>query len=305
MKPEILFNLYNSLKIQIYGGIIIFFMFYTICFYKLFQKENINKYFALIPIYNFYLYFKMISLPFVLFFIPVLNIITLFLAPYKLAKRYDYNRLTRWIVVLLQIIYVPYICFNNKENKYITHSNVFVENNKDIDDLERKLEKEAINEEFEAVGSTKKEIKEHPKEKFIDDIEKNVKDSFEDEIIYEEQTPETPTTEKVDLMKEDIEELEEESIIQEDIPITTETIEELDTESNKNIKEKIVETDKQSLEDIETDKTIAFGGKELVDKYSTETKNDELKCPRCGSSLVGARGVCPGCGLELKNEPLK
>ena len=303
MKLDIIIDIYNKYSLPFYIICFVLYIWYIICFYKLFSKEKINKYFSLIPIYNFYLFFKIVELPFILFFIPIINIITLVLAPYKLAKRYDYNKRMCWITVILALGIVPYICFSDRQNKYIAHNHLFIENNKDIDRLEEKLEKEAINENFDNIKTTTNEIKEHPKEKFIDEIESNTKDSFVDEIIYEENTQEKNTV--VDVMKEDIEELEEEPIIQEDIPISTETIEELDTESDKNTKEKYVETDKQSIVKVEEDKTIAFGGKELVDKYSTETKNDELKCPRCGSSLIGARGICPGCGLEIKNEPIK
>ena len=44
---------------------------------------------------------------------------------------------------------------------------------------------------------------------------------------------------------------------------------------------------------------IAFGGKEEYENQS-QARKDELKCPRCGSSLVGANGTCPGCGAKIE-----
>ena len=47
-----------------------------------------------------------------------------------------------------------------------------------------------------------------------------------------------------------------------------------------------------------SNESIAFGGTKK-EEDSTHNKNEELKCPRCGSSLIGANDYCPGCGLKI------
>ena len=57
---------------------------------------------------------------------------------------------------------------------------------------------------------------------------------------------------------------------------------------------------KDNISTLPSTEAIAFGGEQQIENtYSSQAKNDELKCPRCGSSLVGAKGICPGCGMQV------
>lgn len=69
----------------------------------------------------------------------------------------------------------------------------------------------------------------------------------------------------------------------------------------QNSVDKNIETNiKEYQENKPTDIAIAFGGEKQVENLvGVQTKNDELKCSRCGSSLVGANGYCPGCGSAI------
>ena len=293
MTSCIIFSVYSLIMLVIY----------IVSFYKLFEKENYKKWYAFIPFLNFYIYFKMCDVPFILFFIPVLNVICLFLMPYKLAKRYGYSRLFRWISVLLPFIYIPLISFSEKDNIYHEHTNVFVKNNSDIDELEKQL---VINSKIELMNLSEKEEKklieqEKKKEDVIDKIEASIDNSF-DEIIYNEPNSDDNIVSQTEtLLEDDTHDIEELEFVDEDADknIDISEIEKLDNQTNINKEEKQIEQNFKEIEKEVKVETIAFGGKEQVSKYSTEAKEDDLKCPRCGSSLIGAKDFCPGCNLDL------
>ena len=288
-----------SIPLSIYS--IVMYVIYMISFYNLFKKEEIKQWYAFIPFYNFYLYFKLCSVPFILFFIPIINIVTITLIPYKLAKRYGYNKLYRWSAVLLPFLYVPLICYSDKDNIYHEHTNVFVESNKDIDELEKQL---IINSKIELMNLNEKEEKElikqeKRKEDEIDKIEASIDNSF-DEIIYDENNKQEDFSQVESLLDSQEPEVEQLEFVDDMQDIDISEIEKLDNQIDLNKKEKNIEQDFKEIQNDVKVETIAFGGQEMVDKYSTQTKDDELKCPRCGSSLIGAKDFCPGCNLDLK-----
>ena len=182
MDKIILLSITIGIIILIY--IVIMYFIFMLSFVKLFEKEKYNKTHAYIPLYNFYLYFKLLKLPAFLVFIPIINIIAIAFSPYNLSRRYGYSVNESWLSVLLPFIYVPRIANSDKKNIFYEHDNDFVTSSEDIDMLEKKLESESsdiINDINEYKPIT---TEEHPVDS-IKVLEESI-DNTTDEIIYDE-----------------------------------------------------------------------------------------------------------------------
>lgn len=297
---------------------IIYLIIFHISLYKIFIKERHNGYESLIPIYNLWYYFSFIRIPKWVAIIPPLNIIAFIVSPYNLAKQFDLKRFTWVIAIIFPFIFVPYIAFSDVKDKYLEVKINYYKNQKDIDKLEEKLKQNK--DEFEVSNNTKKdELVDIKKDVIVDEFD------YKEELVEEkpeeikEFTPDPAINEKLKQSINDDQAIDEVVNLSE-YTNTSETIETLETDErdtssiNANVDNKEIDTldenvSKQNESNLSKQiqdfkdvgpsaEAIAFGGKEQIE-HKTEAKKDELKCPRCGASLIGARGICPGCGMKL------
>lgn len=276
----------------------IYYVIIVISMWKLYKKEEMKPWISLIPIYNLYKLMKMLNFPFILLFIPIINNIIIFFLPYRLARYYRCNKWQRILSILIPWIMIPYIAFSDKEYRYTTKKHSFLRTIDDVNNLETHLEadSEVIIDDY--IEPSKKAPIKNNMNKFVENIEANI---INDEFVFDEakieNTEETHSKivpELGDINADDIIEIKDETIEKiKSIDVLEENVQ------NAAKVEKIVETNIKEYEGAKVkDEAIAFGGKEKEEKNS-EAKIDELKCSRCGSSLVGAKGFCPGCGAQI------
>ena len=297
---------------------IIYLIIFKISLYKIFIKENHKGYESLIPIYDLMTYFSFIRIPKWVAIIPPLNIIAFFVSPYNLAKQFDLKRYTWWLAVIFPFVFVPYIAFSKERDKYLIVEKNYYKTQADIDELEEKL----INDkdELEIPTSPSKEenvnikpnipmdnfnfkdevIEEKPEEikEFIPDsaINEKLKQNINNDLAIDEVVNlanYTNTNETIETFEED----ERDTSILEN-KVDNQEIDTLDETVSKQNETNVTKQIQDYKEIGPSNEAIAFGGKEKIEN-SAEAKTDELKCPRCGASLIGARGICPGCGMKL------
>lgn len=138
-------------------------------------------------------------------------------------------------------------------------------------------------------------------DKKIEEIEKkNIEDEFFFSNIENQNNIEKNNTE-INTLPHIVDDLELFEIIEQDkdIQLTANNVDKLD-DNIANMKEHIVDNAvyQEYKTEVATDVAIAFGGREQKEG-STQGKEEENKCSRCGSSLIGANGFCPGCGAQL------
>lgn len=296
--------------------IIINHILFSIAMYFILRKEKKNKILGLIPIVNVYEYLKICELPFILFFVPVCNVVMLFLSPLKFANMYRCNKLETFLGFLFPVLLLNYVAFSDMMNKRIIWENRYLPNQASVDALDKKLidlsngiveppEKEYIF--FRKKVTQKDTMKGMTTEEFIDNIENKSLEAnkVEDPSRFEE------VIEQVEVMEEPkkLDKKVEQSVeTMDDINVdaTIKSLENIDELEEKAIdKEKMDDgVDKNEYKKYEgtkaSDEAIAFGGTARKEQVAASDGNDrDLKCPRCGSSLVGANGFCPGCGMKI------
>ena len=288
--------------------LLVFFIFYiivmyiilNISLYKVLIKENKDSFLAFIPFYNLYLYFNYCKLPFWTFFVPFLNLLVLFLSPYNFCKNFRCKNYFCVLAVVLPYLFLPYIGFSNLMHKDFSRKKKFLTNLIDVDRLEENLINSSNSDELtnENFYSEKSDHVESIVDNFVTSIENEV---FIDDIYYDDSELNSITISQDDIMKlpvETIDKLNEDSINQESISISNlDTLEDKIINDSKNIVN--IDTNYKDFEEVKpSEEAIAFGGTEKSENYN-QAKVDELKCERCGSSLIGARDICPGCGTKI------
>lgn len=252
------------------------------------KEENTEWWHAIIPFYGAYKYFKICNLPFWTFFVPVINILTCIFSVYCLCKQYGCNRIVCSIAVIFPFLIMPYIAFSNLKNKNKKIKFNYLRNNKDIDNLEKKL----INDETFLVFENNFGCNQENQDFKVDeDYFDSDSDYITDEEVYfdELETDNKNSNEMIEL-NDDIEDYE----------LNYSAIDNLEENLKENSKVDIqmVSNKKIVEEDTSSKEAIAFGGEKKIENVP-KAKLDELKCDRCGSSLVGSNGYCPGCGKKL------
>lgn len=293
---------------EIAKNLIIFFCIYSsvcgiisvISLWKIFIKENIPGYFSVIPFYNVYRYFKICSLPFWTIFIPGINIICLYCSTYVITRKYRCKRWQSVLSIFFPCIFMPYISFSNRRNIDFVVDDLYVKNIDDIDKLEKKLESDKKSDFKINSNNSNQENVGVEENSFIDKIEENI---LSDEYVYDdveeikEYDVEVPSVDEFD--NNDFVEMDDDFSIDN---LSLENVDDLEKKIEiESSVEKKIETDIQEYGDVgPSEEAIAFGGKRKIENVdSVQTKNDDLKCSRCGSSLVGANGYCPGCGMKI------
>lgn len=300
MTSEVLEKFFDLSKFfSIFLGVYttIFILSLIISLWNIFKKEKIKPYFSLIPFLNIYNYYKICGLPFWTFFIPIINILVLYFASYVIAKKYNCSPIQRYLAIFFPFIILPYIAFSNKRNIYLAIDNVYLKNANDVDILENKLVSDISELDYVSPDSTVVVNSDNK------DIMPNIdNEDLIDEFIYDE-IEEIKETDYVEPDNDEFIELKEDMDINN---LNMKNMEEL--EENMEIAasaEKKLETNiKDYKEQGPSSEAIAFGGKKKTENVNDmQAKNDELKCSRCGTSLVGAiNNTCPGCGILIEYE---
>lgn len=283
---------------------IIMIITYILSLWFIFKKEEVKEIYSLIPFYNFYIIFKIVKIPFYTIFIPVVNGIVMILLPYKLLKRY---KMPKWMMNLSIVFpygFMPYIAFSKKCKKpkdmkkaiktlfELENIENNLKSNLDIYDLayQEEIGKSSISENS-FTSKTEEMIENIEKGSIADDF------YFENEIVDEEL--ENNRSNVIPSVDENIEEVIE-IFDQEENSLSASSIDTIEEQLKSN--DNIVRVDNAKYEQYKqreaSSESIAFGGTKN-EENTTHNKNEELKCPRCGSSLIGATDYCPGCGLKI------
>ena len=283
----------KHIPIFVYVLLILYYIMMNVVLWMLFTKDKKNPWYALIPFYNYYILFTTCRLPFISIFIPLANIVVLFLLPYRITKQYKGSKLLQVLSVLVPPILL-YIAFGkeftNKDNRYKPE---FLKTIDDVNQLENKLVKDT---DYIIDDSVDIQINKEPVSHintFADKIEQQI---INDNIVYDDEIVIEPKEEKK---------------VEEIIDLNVEELNSLDDldrlEKDMELRASINETNHEDVNADEaktyiSDSAIAFGGKQKEEE-STFAKKDEQKCPRCGSSLVGAmNNICPGCGAPINSD---
>jgi len=300
------------------------------------KKLNMNWLFALIPFVNLYYYMKIIKLNPVWIFIPGFNIIVFIASPILLGYHFGLSYFLRDLGLFFPGLLFLYVAFNPKV-KYIHRklSDLNLNSYKDIDVLEKRIKEEIdeYNNETDIIKKKKKRKKkkdnyvepEH-KQNFVDELEQKLSIMQKDDVIVTDAdliNLVSPTLDKKEenknreelLLDYDYDEVSNlnsndtfDDINEEKVSL--EGVNKIEKESIESNKKEIVDNAKyEELKEVEkSDTEIAFNidKKDLNDdKVITviDSKNSatSLKCPRCGSDLVGTIDHCPGCGADIRD----
>lgn len=279
-------------------GFILYLLFVLSCWF-LFKKEEIEQNKALMPFVNFFYYFKICKIPFWTFFIPGINIIVLICAVYKLALDYGLKKYLCFLALVIPYIILLYISLSDKTRGKKRAKIIPIKTVEEIDKLEEKMIDEIDFDESSLYNQNRVENIasdfHSTTEEMIESIEQNnVIDDifFLDSVVPEESTEEIKITEPADDL----------------IEIFDTPIESLTTSNVQQLEEKmIIENNIKRIDNAEykeyeldgpTKESIAFGNGDQINDIK-KAKVENLKCTRCGSSLIGATGTCPGCGIKI------
>lgn len=294
--------------------IIIYSIELMVCLYFLFKKEKITQWYAFVPFLNIYHYFKIVKTPFWTIFIPIVNLVVLGVVPYKLAKQYD---CPKWMINLsipFSIAIIPYITFSNLMNKDLIKKFNPLKSVLEIDDIDKaNAETEIENLIFDEHYTPSDDINVDylsTVDTMISNIEENaIKDDYfiDDAVSLTdvEATIAATDLEKVnEIDSADLDEITEEDMLE----IFDKTPESFGADDIEELEKRmegpnaVTIIDNAEYKDVEeevlSNKDIAFGGESQRIQLAA-SKNDDHTCPRCGSSLVGAVGSCPGCGAQI------
>jgi len=296
---------------------LIYFLYFIIMLFFLFKKEKYKPYYAIIPFYNFYIFIKICKIPFWTIFVPVVNLVAFICSPYRLLKEYKCEQWMCNLSILFPYVFLPIIIFNEKyTNKkfkagYAPFKTVF-----DIEKIEHRLENNSditYIDNLDTFDSKPDNTYVGKTDQMIQNIESNaIKDEYFDIDIptdFKEsnvKVEEIPSNNIVDNPEDNLEMVEIfDTIKDEDGKFTTNDVDKLENKIELDNKIEVADTTNyKEYKELDSSKeAIAFGGEKKIENAATlKAKNEELKCPRCGSSLVGAtNGICPGCGIQISN----
>ena len=280
--------------------------------YMMYKKENIKPWYAFIPFFNVYDYFRILNIPFYLIFIPIVNLITLYFANYRLAKVYNTEKYISVLSFIIPFITTPYIIFSNKYNLPKKVDRRVIKSIQDVDKIEERLINENNNS-YDITNNVQTTPLDDSYESNIDhtieQIESNaITDDFYEDLLYMENN----STEATQITNENIETIDEikDSIVDiQDIidsnDIRVEGISSMEEKIEAGSQKDIIDNSnyKEYKEEQKGLSTIAFGGTNKDSKeenYKTESK-EHNRCPYCKSILDINSKTCPGCGRDVSN----
>lgn len=289
-----------------YGIIIcgIYLFLFSICLFFIFKKEKLNKFFAFIPLVNLICYFRICNIPVWIIFVPIINIIAFMVSPYKILILYGYNKSMSLLSIFLPFIFIPHLAFSNKKKINHTEQDNTIKTIYDVEQIESKLEenKNAMEEFYSLdynLDSTSSNDNSYENQK-IAQIENNINSNYN---FIEEFDDFTSIN-----IQNSIQENNNNDTSNDIIEIDDERNDYITTGMMDTIENSIIEkaniaiVDNSDYKEYEPKQerieNIAFGGEQKIEDR-IHAKTEELKCDRCGSSLVGANGYCPGCGKKI------
>lgn len=279
-------------------------MFFSVCLFFILKKEGISKFFCFIPIINLFYYFKICAIPTWTLFIPFINLIAFVISPYKILRLYGYDKVFCILSIMLPFVFIPHLAFSSKTKINLQDKGKTLKTVQDIELIEKKLEQKNnfLDELYQNdynLGYIP--LNENSYENKIEKIEKNLNSEANSVIEeFDDFTSLMITSQTNDVSPDN----SIKSIIElEDDTSSYVTTGMVDMVNNSIIeKANIKMVDNSNYKEYENEQTkiesIAFGGEQKINDR-VHAKVEELKCDRCGSSLVGANGYCPGCGKKI------
>lgn len=282
--------------------LIILSIIFFVSLFFIFKKCYIKGYYAFVPFFNIYEYMKICHLSWYWGFIPVVNIIVFFTSPYLLGYQFGQKEYVKILGIIFPILFFPYIAFSKATYIHPKIDTLNINSIEDVDRLEKKILMDIENEEsFEGITENKKVVKKKDisnlqpshKEILLDQLDKNYCNLTNGDIIVDDiaiVAPDIKQEQNIIYKDDDFVELNDykydsnidsiESLSEiEKIAIQSGTEVSIDNNDYKEIKE-----------EQKSNEEIAFAQRE----------KRQLVCPKCGSSLIGATNICPGCGMDLK-----
>lgn len=301
---NIILKLFNSLANLI--PILLIYLFilcivFEVSLYFIFKKCYKKGYFAFIPFFNIYEYMDICHIHWCWGFVPIVNLVIFFVSPYLIGYQFGQKEFVKIMGMLFPIAFFPYIAFSKASYIHPKIQSLHIKNIEDIDNLERKvgldieIEKNN-NSEISALNfesNKKKDIPklESKKDILLDQLDKQyanldyaiVDDVFQTKANIKEEIP----TIYADSDFVELDDFNYESKV--------------DSMSDINVIEKnAVINGLESANDNSEYKEIKEEEKTSEEIAFEQKKKGELVCPKCGSSLIGAINICPGCGMDLK-----
>lgn len=268
----------------------------------IFRKANIKEVNAFIPFVNAYYYFKLCKLPFWTLFVPLINVIVIFFSTYNIMNTFKQKRYLCWISILFPDFFLGYLAFSKVAMP--TDFNIVPAYVRTIEELTRIndiLEKNSISDEFYIIPDEAERFVQQKSNEFnnmIDDLENAL---IQDDILFDDnELIEKVNTVVAPNILEITQELEyfddpDDYSLAKNVDILEKNL-----EINSGVKRIDTADYKEYSKDEPSSEAIAFGGKEKKENPNmVKAKVEEFKCERCGSSLVGAINICPGCGTPI------
>lgn len=278
---------------------VIYYFIWSFSLFYIFPKAYINKWKALIPFVNIYEFVKLCRIDWYWGFVPVVNLIFFIVSPYLIGYEFSQKKHIKILGVLFPLWFFPYIAFSKASYIHKQLPKMNLNSIEDIDRLEKKIINANNNNQYTTI----------------------IDSTFADNTDSKEHA-DTSTSNYYDALNKlehsnDIAKLEN-TIVEDvyDIPVISNKtssseskngnygnfFEEADTmdnyiadiENKIQNNNKVQNSDTAEYKEIETEK---LSNEELA--FSNK-KAQDLVCPRCGSSLIGATNHCPGCGANIK-----
>lgn len=282
--------------------LVILLIVFIISLFFIFEKCYKKGYYALIPFFNIYEYMEICHLSWYWGFIPVVNVVVFFASPYLIGYQFGQKEYVRILGIICPVVFFPYIAFSNASYIHPKVDSLNINSVEDIDNLEKKIMIDIENEERN--GLLKKEnIKvnkkdnvapqESQKEIWLNQLDSNYSNLAQDDVIVEDvvRINNDIALEQTKIYADaDFVELDDFNY---DLNVDSiKVVNEIEKNTIMQGKEIAIDNNdyKEIKDEEKTNEEIAFDQKE----------KRQLVCPKCGSSLIGATSICPGCGMDLK-----
>lgn len=275
---------------------------FILSLFFIFKKCYKRGYYAFIPFFNIYEYMEICHLSWYWGFIPFVNIIVFFASPYLIGYQFGQKEYIKIFGILCPILFFPYIAFSNASYIHPKIESSFINSVNDIENLEKKIMNDIRNEEQNSIVEQKTvksnkdsnyDSSQTQKEILLNQLDNNYSKLEQEDIIIDD-----VININTDIKEEEVKTYANDDFIELDdfnYDLNVDSINIVnEIEKNTIMKGKETAIDNSDYKEIKdeekTDEEIAFDQKE----------KRQLVCPKCGSSLIGATNICPGCGMDLK-----
>jgi Family of unknown function (DUF5684) len=99
-------------------------IFFVVCWWRIFTKAGRPGWAAIIPFYNWYIMIKVAGRPgwwLILLFIPIVNIVIYIIVAVDIAKNFGHTGWFALGMILLSIIFLPILAFEKSTYRPIAH----------------------------------------------------------------------------------------------------------------------------------------------------------------------------------------